>query len=496
LADSNSSILDRLGKAVGWGGSEPEPVAKAARGSAMQGSAGVTVVGGYVTTDERLPELVGTKRYETYVALVNDITIIAASVRLFLNLIAKSEWQVQPAEVESEADKARAEEIAKLVESMMKDHKTPWRRIIRKVAMFRFLGFAIMEWTAKKRADGAIGMDDVQHRPQRTINRWDVDEQGTVKGVWQYNTSFVEVYLPIDRLIYAVDDTLTDAPDGTGLMRNVARSALRLKAYETLEEIGFETDLRGIPVAYAPLEEMDAAVKAGTMSEADRRRYRKPMVDFISGHVRSRKMGLLLPSSTYRDQGEDKSPSSTRKWAAELLRGEATSYADVGKAITRLCREIARVFGTEHLLDGAEGSGSLAMSKSKTGTFYLNGTSTLYELVEVMQGGWLQPIADMNGWPDELVPTLAVEEIRDEDIDQITKALADLAQAGVVLTPEDAAVAEVFQMIGLTPPDPDLQMNADVDDVTDPADQPSAVDLPDEPRGVTKRWIRATGRKG
>jgi len=509
---ADTSIFSRIGRLFA-GADEEGPTSdheqdgedlQKARGGPV-GSAGITTVGGYLVTDERMPTLTGTKRYETYRTMMADVTIIAASIRLFLNLISKSAWQVQPAKFEDGTpEHERAEEIAKLVTSMMDDHETPWSRIVRKQAMFRFLGFALQEWTFKKRPDGAIGMADVSHRPQRTINRWDVTEGGQVLGVWQYNTAFQEVYIPRDRLVYSVDDTLTDDPDGMGLLRNVARAAARLKSFEQLEEVGFETDLRGVPVAYGPWEELDAKVKAGTISDKDRRAYKKPMIDFVTGHIRNRKTGLLLPSETYRAMDDAKSPSTVKKWSAELLQGQDGAFKEMGEAIHRLAQEIARVFGTEHLLLGADGSGSLALGKSKVGTFYLNATSLQYELVETFEADWLGPLADANGWSEEETPTLAIEEIRDQDIDQITKAIVDMANAGASLSPEDAAVAEVFQMLGLTPPDPDLSMAltsaaAGLDPALDPATGQSAVDVPDDAAQtvkIRKSFIRSEkGRK-
>lgn len=463
------------------------------------GSAGIVQTGGYLVTDERLPDLIGPKRWDTFNRMLSDITIIAASVRLYLNLIAKSSWQVTPADTDDlgENAKAEAQRIADLVEDMMRDHATPWATIVRKQALYRFLGFTIQEWTAKKRADGAIGIDDVEHRPQKTIARWDVDESGTVNGVWQQNSALQEVYLPRDRLIYSVDNTMTDNPEGMGLIRNVVRAATRLKAFEQLEEVGFETDLRGVPVAYGPWEELDAKVKAGTLTEQDRRAYRKPMIDFVTGHIRSKRTGLLLPSETFRSTDDGRTPSSVRKWAAELLQGDSSAFEPMGKAIERLTWEIAVALGTEHLTLGKDGGGSLALGKAKTGTFYLNVTSAQYELVETFERDWLGPIAELNGWDPDFIPTLAIEEVRDQDIDQVTKALADLANAGAMLTSDDPAVAEVRAMLGLSPPPEDLALplNSTTTDPIDPAQQPSAVDLPDQPEGIVKRvWIRS--RKG
>lgn len=474
----------------------PQPVEKG-RGKAI-GDIGAVHYGGFLISDDTMPDLNGPKRYETFARTLRDTSIAAAGVRIFLNLISGAIWQAEPPEDLPEADQARAEKIAKAVESMMSDHRRSWPRIVRRIAMFRFMGFSLAEWVAKTRDDGLFGIDDVMPRPQRTIARWDIDDNGDVRGVWQYNRNMREVYIPRDRLIYAVDDTLTESPEGTGLLRHIVRAAERLKAFEAIEQVGFENDLRGVPVAYGPWKDIK---NDPGLTDAQRQRYRKPMIDFVTGHIRNKRTGLLLDSEVYRSKDDGQSPSSTRKWAVELLRGESNAFEPMSKAIERLSFEIARVLGMEHLMLGADGSGSLALSKSKVGTFYLTLMTTQAEIIEIVERDWLHPICEMNGWPRELWPSLACEEIRDEDIEKITTALEKLARAGATLETNDPAVAEVYHILGLSPPpermiDPALDLSGNP---LDPTADPSVLDPAQKPVPVNKaarRWVRSGKRKG
>src|SRR3546814_18259296 len=83
------------------------------------------------------------------------------------------------------------------------------------------------------------------------------------------------------------------------------------------------------------------------------------------------KSGMLLPSDPYQAFSVDKSTtiSTTPKWALELLSGDSTSFDAMANAINRMNQELARLLGVEHLLLGADGSGSLALARSKVGTF-------------------------------------------------------------------------------------------------------------------------------
>src|SRR5690606_18061192 len=124
-----------------------------------------------------------------------------------------------------------AQEAADFVESVMFDMETSWAKIARRASMYRFNGFGIQEWTAKRRDDGRIGLKDIAARPCHTITRWEIDEAtGEIRGVYQTNPQTGrEIFLPRGKVIYLVDDSLTDHPEGLGLFRNLVEPATRLR---------------------------------------------------------------------------------------------------------------------------------------------------------------------------------------------------------------------------------------------------------------------------
>jgi hypothetical protein len=424
---------------------------------------------------DRLINLIGPRRFDEYNRLVRDVSIIGAGSRLFLNLISNAVWTVNPPEGLNEADTATAQGYADQAYAMLYDMTTSWSQVVRKTAAFRLHGFCIQEWTAKRNDDGAIGIKDIEHRPQKTITQWFRDEGGTVEAVVQRVPGRQDVKLPRAKVVYAVDDTLTDSPEGMGLFRQLAPTAYRLETFLRLEEIGFTTDLRGIPVARAPLAELRQEVldsgPAGSdernKAEARRVSLLAPLRNWLGKHLRNENTGMLLPSDPYQATSVDKSVtiSQTPKWALELLSGDSTSFADIANAINRMNQELARLLGVEHLLLGADGSGSLALARSKVGTFYLTVTSTLLDLCEIYDRDILRPLAELNGWPPELCPQMGVNEISDRDVEQMLEGLSKLAQAGAPMMPNDPAVGEIYDLYGLTRPperdeDMDLSLNA------------------------------------
>lgn len=465
------TFLQRVGSALG-------ALTKRASPTTTLGSnrAGGNDYGYVVERGDAALNLVGQRRYDTYQTMVRDVSIVAAGVRLFVNLIANAVWTVNPPEdLDNEALERQAQEYADDAYAMLFDMTSSWSSVVRKLAMFRFQGFAVMEWTAKRRPDGSIGLLDIEHRPQSTIVRWQRDPSGTIEAIVQRIPGGAEAVLPRGKCVYAVDDVLSDSPEGVGLFRHLAAVKTRLQLFLDLEEIGFANDLRGIPVARAPLAELRKEVadttpgtEERTEAETRRRAMIAPLHEFLDKHVRNAEQGVLLPSDTYVSKGENsQTPSGTYKWGLELLNGDSTSFEAMAEAIKRMNAELARIMGVEHLLLGQDGGGSLALARSKVGTFYLTVTSTLLDIAEVLDRDILKPLAELNGWPEELRPRMGVNEISDRDIEQVTAALANIATAGAPLAHGDPAVGELYDMLGLTRPPEDREA-VDLDESLNP----------------------------
>lgn len=422
---------------------------------------GFNIVGGYLTPEEIEKKLTGQEKYKTYANLLANVSIVGASVRYFLNLIARSQWKFEAAEADTDG------RFAELAEAILTDDPaTPWHRVVRRSAMYRMYGFSFQEWTARRHEDGHLTLADIAPRPQKTIERWDVNAEGKVQGVVQRDPiGQQELYLPRAKLCYLVDDTLSDSPDGLGILRHLATPGEQLSRFEQLEGFGYETDLRGIPIGRAPLAELRDAVEQGRMSESERQTLEKHIRNFITNHIKQPNQGLLLDSMTYQTIDDKGTPSSIPKWDLKLLTGGSTGHEAIAKAIDRKSREIARLLGTESLLLGDGEGGSRALSRDKTQNLWLMVDGSLLELAEAYDQDLLDPVWKLNGWPDEMKPSMSHESVQFKDIDQITAALNDMAKAGAQLAPDDPAIEEVRTLLGLSPPvpyevkDPDLDLS-------------------------------------
>lgn len=409
------------------------------------GVGGAVVYGGYLRSNEKDAKLGPIERYTTYSEFLANVAVVAMGVRHFLNLGAKCDWTFQPVNESAEARKA-----ADLATEVFADLETPWFRVVRSSLMHRFYGFSVHEWTAKRRKDGRVGLKEVAVRPQSTIEQWDLDDAGRVLGVIQRSPQTgLSHYIPRSKILYLVEDALADSPEGLGVFRHLVEPVSRLKRYEMLEGFAFETDLRGIPVGRAPLSEMANQIEGGTLDAAKRDALLKPMKDFITGHIRTPALGLLLDSMTYQTADEAGTPSSVPLWDIELMKGTSTALPDIYKAIERQMVTVARLLGIEHLMMGADGKGSLALSEDKTTNFGTLVDSSLKEAKDSTRNDLLKPLMRLNGIAEELTPLIEVETVQARSISEITGALRDLAQAGAMLAPDDPVMGEVRRLLGL-----------------------------------------------
>lgn len=423
------------------------------------GVGGTAIYSGYIEEREKDAELRGTRKYRTYSDCLANVAIVAAGVRAFLNFVADAEWKAEPADPENE----QAVELAQDVETMLHDMDTPLHRAVRRLAMFKFYGFACSEWIAKRRDDGIIAMRDLQARPQVTIERWVLAADGTVEGIIQRSPQTSrDIPIPRKKLVYVVDDALNDSPEGLGLFRHITETCKRLRRFQQLEGFGYEGDLRGIPVGRAPIAELETMIKQKKLTKAKAEELLSGLDSFIRNHIKNPNLGILLDSTPYKQTGENRTPSSTPQWDIELLDGGTYSLEEVAEAIMRMNREIARILGVEHMLLGENSAGTRSLSSDKVAAFAQLVDGALKEVRIQMEKDWLGPIWELNGWDPELKPTLKVESQSFRDPMEIAEVFRSLAAAGVQVDRQDEAVQELMDLMGVSRLKPLEDIDADL----------------------------------
>lgn len=430
--------------------------------SKPSGSDGTAIYAGYIYLNERRPELTLINKWRTFDNMILDVALVASVVNVWTTLGGSGKWTAEP-NPRGGKDAERGAEI--VTEGLLNAQlNTPWTTVVRRQLMKKLRGFALHEALVRRRDDGMVIYKDIQHRPQWTIDRWDKpDEQTDWIGVSQLTRTGKRFYIPRERLFYSVENTLTDSPDGVGVLRLIAETVRRLQIYQELEGVGLQTDLRGIPIVRVPLADLREQARAAGCGDDETKI--KAYIDaqvsdlrtFIVAHNKNPEQGLLFGSDTYTTKDEAQSPSSIYKWSAELLSSASSSLPDARAAIARELAEVARIMCAEWLLLGGEDAGgAYSMHEDKTAMFCLMLNAGRKDLATDAQRDLAARLIALNGLdPETCTPTLVPEPVATQSVEVAARTLLALQQAG--LHPRDKAMNVLRGRMDL-PDAPDIDL--------------------------------------
>lgn len=451
LADRISELLSATLQAYA------EDVAKAAGPKApiteAPGVPGFSAYGGYLASGEAHGDMQGATRWRLDGETKRNVAIVGAGLRRYTEFLGAPTWNV-PAGKDATPEEIERAEFAT---AQLRNLATPWRTVVQTGGQARFDGFAIQAWAARKLPDGRIGLADVVSRPAHTIERWEVDADGKLLGVWQRGPQGGdEHWIDRARMVYTRDIPLSDSPAGVGLMRHVAEPARELRELRKMSLQGMETDLTGIPVMFAPVERLRSKIgqkgaNGATYTAADFARDIAGATDLASNPIKGKKTALLFDSTPFPDASG--ALTGARQYEVQLLASAGRSHETVANRIRAVMWDIAIILGVEYLLLGADGGGSLAMATAKTLDFYRLVIGALNGYAEVVQRDLLRPLWALNGWDPETAPLPTFDKLEFLDVVAVVQGLLPaLATAGVPLDRRDLEVVNtLLSRLGIPP---------------------------------------------
>jgi hypothetical protein len=412
------------------------------------GVSGAQIVNGYIVDREKNIKLTYLQRSTRYEEIMSNIAVVGAGVRYFTALASSAVWSVEAAEED------KSGEYADFVERMMHELDQSWSTVIKHASMHRYLGYSVGELCAFRSDDGNVFFRSIENRPVRTIDQFDVDDNGNLLGFGQRNPNNGQtLYIPRKKCLYLVDNLMNDSPAGMGVLRHVFESCERLQRLLDLEVMGYAKDLRNIPIGRVPLAEIEKAVNNGEITKEQGQAAIAQMEALVRMKSKLPETSIILDSKPYESRSDTGvSVTSNKQWDLELLSGGASNgLADIGKAIERIQTEIARVLSSEAQM--LSGGGSQALSRDKSSNAYLAVNSTLNDIVEGVNKDVVTRLWELNGFDKTLMPKLKVEEISDKDAESVAIVLKDMATAGAPLAPDDEAINDLRSMLGISPLD-------------------------------------------
>ena len=414
---------------------------------------------GYVN-EEFLPTLQGKSGVKIYQEMEYNDAIVASVLFAIEMFLRKVGWNTQPFSKE-EADVKNAE----FLESCRTDMSHTWAELMSEIMTMLPYGWSYNETVYKRRlgaqpegkdslpssqySDGRIGWRKMPIRAQETLHRWEFDEQGGIRGMWQQAPPDFEVkYIPIEKALLFRTSSKKNNPEGRSVLRSAYRAWHFKKRIEEIEGIGIERDLAGLPFAEVPAEMM------GDNATDDDKATIAAIKDLVRNVRRDEQEGVIWPVAY------DANGNQTMKFSLMSAGGSRTF--DTDRVISRYDQRIAMTVLADFILLGNEGVGSYAMTTTKTGMF------------QAALGAWLDNIADvfnryaiprlfaLNGLPLDRLPRLVHDQVQEASIDEIGVALSNLAGAGAALFPNMELQNAVLKRLGLPLGDPDEETEGPV----------------------------------
>lgn len=425
-----------------------------ARVGGISGELGVTglKVSSGVIFEEYLPDLRGPQAIRIYREMAdNDSTVGAVLSAIMLTLRGVS-WRAEPHKGDERSQEAQ--DYAEFAGSLLDDMSHTWADFITECLSVMIFGWAFHEIVYKRRGgpdqtaasqrskydDGYIGVRKLAPRSQDSLNRWDMQDDGGINGLYQYPPVYLssmgigtgEIYLPIERGVLFRTSSIKNNPEGRSLLRNAYRSWHKLKYIEDYEAIGIERELAGMPVVRVPQRYLQPTAPAEDQAVLQK------FVQMARDIRRNEQGGIVIASDTFL--GADGAPSNVHQVDISLLTSGGQRAINTDVVTQRYQRGIARSMLADFIMLG-EGSGtsrgSYGMHASKSALFGRSLYALMGQIADPLNRYLLPRVWALNGFDPRLMPFFMPGQIETTDLESLADYVSKLAAAGAPMFPDD-----------------------------------------------------------
>ena len=402
---------------------------------------------GDIRADEFLQELKGKKAIQKYREMRDNNAIVGSIMYAVEQTLRDVKVEVVPAD-ESEAAKREADFLKSVLEDM--DHSLDDH--VSEALSYLTYGFSWFEVVYKRRAgdtvspkknskyeDGRIGVKKIAIRAPWTVETFQVDQKtGEILGMYQEAVwGKPNKMIPVEKSLYYRTTSLNNDPSGRSVLRNAYVSYTYLNKIQGYEAIAIERELHGVPVGRMPAEYLSADATAD--QAALRGQFERILRD-----LKNNEQGYaLLPSDLYVDA--DGKPTNQRLMDVELITANGSRSIDIDPVVKRYQHDIARSLMAEFLMLGS-GSGSYALSKTKTDLFLRSLESYINTIVDVLNKQLVERLWQLNGLDWATMPKLVAGDVAPHDLREIAAFLRNINNAGIELQDHPEVVTDLMSI--------------------------------------------------
>lgn len=403
------------------------------------GATGLPQSGG-VIREEWLPQLTGQRAHRAYREMRDNDATIGALLFAIETTVRQVEWETRPADQTPEAIAD-----AEFVDECLEDMSHTWSDFLAEALSMLVFGWSYHEIVYKIRDgnqpddpthdsrfdDGRIGWRKMPIRAQETLERWEMDDHGGVRGLWQVLPNGYRRFIPIEKALLFRTSQHKGNPEGRSLLRNAYRSWYFLKRIQDIEAIGIERDLAGLPIIGVP-----PALFASSGSDALEEWKR------IGRNIRVDDQTCIVYPLAYDESGN---PAIR----IELLSTNGSRLFDTSQIIDRYTRSMLMAVLADVILLGHETTGTQALAIEKS-QYFLRGLQSLVDSITQTFNAYAIPrLFALNGIDRQAYPTIVPGSLERTDAAMLTAAIGELAKAGMPIFPDPATEAYIRTVLGL-----------------------------------------------
>lgn len=420
------------------------------------GNTGLRQSGGQIH-EEFIVKLRGAAGRRVYREMSDNDPIIGGILFAFEKTVTRLDWHIEKDEAQDGED-----ERVDFLQGCLDDMSESWTSTLSGILSMMTYGWSYHELVYKHRqgasddptknsrySDGKLGWRKWPVRSQESLNKWDIDESGGLRGMVQTTETGNTKPVPIEKALLFRTNTARGNPEGRSLIRNAYRPHFFKKRIEEIEAVGIERDLAGLPVAF-----MDPAYLSSAASPAEKQ-VMEAVQTIVRGIKRNEMEGVIFPLAY--DQAGNKTMD------LQLLSSGGSRQFDTDKIVARYNQQIAMSVLADFLLLGHEGVGSQALGASKIDLWMMAVEALALAIAETVNNHAIPRLLKLNGMSTEECPKLVFGQVDHIDLGILGNFIKAMTDAGVI-TPDPTLEDFVREVASLPPaeePDPNEDMGAE-----------------------------------
>lgn len=404
--------------------------------------------------DEFLPDLRGIRGVKRFREMSENDSTIGAILSAMTLMIRGTPWRVEDG----------SEEARDLIEwSLHNLEDNTFQEFISEVLTFLPYGFSLHEIVARParlHPRGWVTLKKLAARAQWTIDRFDTDKNGDIRGVQQIAAQR-SAYIPYGKLLHFRTTSAAGAPSGRSVLRSAYESWYFARRIREIEAVAIERELNGVPLLKMPAEYLspDATDAQKAVVNSFKR---------IGRDLKKNEMGFaLIPSDPYMD--DDGKYTDIPMMSLELIASEGKRDINTNETILRYEMAMARSALADFVTLGSNDRGSFALSKSKSDLFLTALTGYLDTIAAVLNRKLVPMLCDWNGIPEKDRPRITHGTVAPTDLGELGEFLRRLTLAGFDFRQDPVTETYLREISGLPPMTQGEREK--LDGVKDPAEQ-------------------------